>query len=183
MAIHNFAFSTVKLFFNQNTTASVYSKVVDSVSTAVTPDTEKDGLTTIAPKTTDISNDFASAYSYSAPVSGNYVSVGGRNIYLEYKEPDGPTLIVPDNYAAYYGRLIYGHNIPGVFAYLNHISEGETVTVSLNGNTQTYRVVAKITEYNDNINMRSLIFTKSYAFTMMTCVGDGATQRDIIYLN
>ncbi|MBR3220402.1 hypothetical protein IKF76_00845 [Candidatus Saccharibacteria bacterium] len=190
-AIQNFALSTIGLILNHNATTPVYSKVVDSVS-ASTTDTELDNIATIEVKSTAISDSFATAYAtratytaaqtYSAP-SGNYITVGGRNVYLEYKEPVGSTLIVPNSHAAYFGRLLYGHNIPGVFAYLNNISEGETITVSINGAAQTYRVVARERKAIGEISMASLVYTRSYAFTMMTCVGDGSTHRDIIYLN
>ena len=189
IAIHNFAISTAKLILNQNTTTPVYTKVVDSISAQPT-NTELDNLAAIESKNTDISDSFSGAIAYtytaptySTPVSGDYISVGGRQVSLVYSQPTGSTLNVPNSAAAYYGRLLYGHNIPGVFAYLNNISVGETITVSLNGTTQTYRVVARERKAIGEISMAKLIYTRSYAYTMMTCVGDGSTHRDIIYLN
>lgn len=191
VAIFNFASSAVKLFLGQTISTPVYAKVVDSVSTT-SANTEAKDTASIEKKSKAIASTYSgrrttARASYitnsNSTISGNYVSVNGRKITLEYKQPAGSTLIVPNNHAAYFGSLIYGHNISSVFAYLNSASVGETITVSINGQVKTYTIVKKERKAINQINMSKLVYTRSYAYTMMTCVGNGATHRDIIYLN
>lgn len=192
VTVHNFVLSITKLAVSGNHAAPVYSKVVDSVSAAYNSATEIDSAPVIDNKTKAISSGYKATIARTAsvttsatttPVSGNYISINGRAIRLEYKQPAGSTLIVPGNHAAYYRNFIYGHNTSSVFGYLNRISVGETITVSINGEARTYRVAAKERKAIGDISMASLIYNKSYAHILMTCVGDGSTHRDIIYLN
>ena len=193
----NFATSTLKLIFNRGNTP-VYAQVVDGVSNISTTD-EAATITTPEREIKTIAGTYASARR-STPVvrtaratttSGDYIIVGGRTISLiSVTDTD----YVPSNAAARLTgcnndacKFIFAHNYAGLFGHLNSASLGEAITISVNGEVRTFHIAAKERVNKNTIPMWRTVRAISsdqthYAYALMTCVGNGATERDIIYL-
>ena len=195
VAVFNFTTSTVKLITGKTSTP-VYAKAVDGIAFVSTETEQKDSAKiehkskTIASRySTPVARATYTATKASANTSGNYVTVGGRSIYLAYQAPvekaDGSLYLpVPASHAAYYRRCIFAHNTAGLFGHLNRASVGETITVSLNGQVKTFRISAIDKNVpKSTINMYRMINGAGHSYAMMTCVGDGSLYRDLIYLD
>ena len=103
----------------------------------------------------------------------------------------------------YDGRFLYGHNSNNVFGGLKNLSNGSTLTLTLNNKTTTYRVSAivifeknqetgKLTLNGEGSYMNNVARAKyngtQYDLSLMTCHGTSlghgdATHRLVIFAN
>jgi hypothetical protein len=133
----------------------------------------------------------ASASVAAATPAYDYVNIGGGNVPIFIS---GDTQIDSGYQVALYnGRLLYGHNIAGVFATLPGLGVGSTVTISLGGNTGTYRVANVMTMEKPMVQryMPALANARmsgvQYDFALMTCAGTmrgggDASHRTIVFV-
>ena len=104
----------------------------------------------------------------------------------------------------YDGRFLYGHNSAAVFGGLKNLGVGNTFTVTLDGNQNTYKIV-KIVFFNKNVTKGTIELTGDstnymnqvarasfkgvqYDLSIMTCHGQSlgggdATERLVIFAN
>ena len=194
VGVVNFATSTVKLFVNGS--APVYAKAVDGIN-ITSEETEATPITTPEPQIKTIARTYATntpvvrAVKASARSTGDYITVGGRTIAMVNVTDTNWT---PGNSAARLTgcrddicKFIFAHNYPHLFGHLNHASIGEAITISINGEVRTYHIAAKERVNKNTIPMWRVVRGISsshaqYSYALMTCVGNGATERDIIYL-
>ena len=123
----------------------------------------------------------------------NNINLFGREIPIYAGTVANDKLQTPYSAAAIYGKMIYGHRLT-VFGGIMNLSVGSTFTVTMNGETATYRVVGvKDLSVEDAKNNASLLYSANYMtykygaydLTLMTCTGtinsDGsATHRRIV---
>lgn len=191
----NFATSTIGLFTKNHT--PTYTKISDSISTG-SHEEEAVALTAPEAPTKTIASSYARkvvapihTVKATAKPSGDYIIVGGRTIAMVSVNDTNWT---PANSAARLTgcrddacKFIFAHNLPHLFGHLNSAANGEAVTISINGEAHTYRIAKTERIAKAGAPMWSIVRAISsdhqhYAYALMTCVGNGATERDVIYL-
>lgn len=95
----------------------------------------------------------------------------------------------------YNGKFLYGHRHSSVFGKLASLGAGSTFTVTLNGQTSSYRVAGKVTldkettqKYMYSLAVLGSYQGVSYDYVLMTCAGESlgngdATHREIVFAN
>ncbi len=164
----------------------------------ITDNTERDAVfSNFEQKTTQkehISTNLANANIPALPKPKyDNINLFGREIPIYSGTVANSKLQTPYSAAAKYSKMIYGHRTT-VFGGVMSLGVGSTFTVTLGGQTATYRVVGfedmTVDEANAN---NSLIYNAtyraykygSYDLTLMTCTGtihaDGsATHRRVV---
>ena len=132
-----------------------------------------------------------SSSSNNSSASGNHINISGNSVALRYINCDSQ-MPTPNYSSAYFcnfrgsgNMFIYGHNTANIFGKLKNLSVGSTFTITLNGNTSTYKITSKFTNtvanLNSNSSLRSQIYSGTYggnsAVTIQTCHGAGDSQR------
>ena len=128
-------------------------------------------------------------------VKPNQIVIGGRTISMtivkDTRADAGNHVNMYCGSNAACNKFIYGHNSAAVFGNLKNLRVGvDTFTVTLNGETSTYRIVNKViydyelggnAKAKDNNNVQ-------YDLALMTCHGQSlgsgnATQRLVLFAN
>lgn len=114
----------------------------------------------------------------AAPVLANSLTIAGRTLPVFYSSDlsiDAGTSV-----GLYGGAFLYGHNSAQVFGILASLPDGTTFTLTLNGQSTTYRIVTRTTlsttALNANASARAAIYRASYlgaqhSLSIMTCAG------------
>ena len=120
----------------------------------------------------------------------NFIKINGRNIQL--LPADCNTMPTPNyssaNFCQYGGSsnlFIYGHNTNTIFGTLKNLPVGASFTVTLNGETTTYRIsktfIKSTLELSQNNGLRSSIFQGFYGgsadIMIQTCHGPNDSER------
>lgn len=121
------------------------------------------------------------------------ISIGGRTIRI--KSVSDTTVDAGRMVAKYGNKFLYGHNSSTVFGHLHTLSVGSTFTVTLGGQTTTYRI-AKAVTLEKHTQVAPIMYPiaqakysgQTYDLSIMTCAGvsygnGDASHRLIIFAN
>ena len=157
-----------------------------SVSTIKTSYTQnKKALTRTAKATSKASSSISTASSSTTQPSqpSSYFTINGQSSTIFDVASNANAF--PDagrSIGFYRGKFFYGHRHSSVFSQLASTNVGNTISITLNGLTSTYRVSNKITlEWSDANNNRNNFYKAidnngvQHKYTLQTCAGNTIT--------
>ena len=179
---------------------AVESKTTEIVSDYQATPTHSDSTTTTEntvnttnTATTTTVNDANTTTATTAPanvatIQYDHININGHIVPIFYSSDtmiDAGGQAGLFNYKGNY-RLIYGHNTPQVFGILSSLPIGTTFTITIGGNTTTYRITnsatydkATVQSYMKRISKYGQLPDGSvHSFVLMTCAGTSYGNGD-----